>query len=909
MQRIENGIDRASDRFQTIYDVVRHWADHTPAAPAFLALDRPPTDYSTLKRAVDQIGTELAACGVRRRDRIAIAEPGGTDVAIAAVGVWSHAAAVPLNPNFTPGEMALAFRDLGVKALAVTKPEASPARTVARQLGLPVLTIIQNASGDDYRIEVEGDRLGPPGPREPAQADDPVLILATSGTTSHSKIVPLLQRHLRARGELNARFLELTPDDRALNLMPLFHGGGLSAGIATCLFAGSSVCPLPSLDADTFYRHLQALKPTYAMGAPAVFSSILDQAERFQAAIAKARPHLRMIRTGAGKLDTDLAGRLEDTFGAPVIQVYGSSESGWLACDPMAATRRRSGSVGLPRPGEVAVFDDDGEPAPAGTVGEIAARGEAVFECYENGGPSNAAVSTDGWYRTGDAGYFDTDGYLFLTGRLNEVINRGGQKIAPNEIDEVLQSHPAVRAASAFPIPHATLGEEIAATVVATDNASADEQILLRYLRERLAPYKIPRRIVLVDDIPKSPTGKVQRHKLAESLGLSASNSASRQQDPEQERQATPLEETLRALWAKALDRPDVGLHDDFFMLGGDSLQAVNLFLDIERHLDRRLPRAILFDSATVAEMAAGIEAEQPSRCLVPIQPQGDRPPFFCVHDQDGHVLNFRALAQHLGDRQPFYGLQARGLDGDEIPFTDADAMAAHYIQEIRRVQPTGPFLLGGYSFGGRIAYLMAQQLYTAGEEVPLLALFDTYYQGGKQRASIGRWFRLHVRRLAQLSPSRMPAYLARRAISAWEVFAVAVRTALFIRAWRYCASRGRTVPKMLRKPSGANDIISNDISLAPYDGPAVLFTAELPALLDPEVHDGWRKIIRGDLETRPIHGRHSDVMIEPAVCELAAELNDCIEAKLGLMPTADTPSRALTQIKAGSLRTCPLVR
>lgn len=881
MHRIESGIDRASDRFQTIYDVLRHWADHTPAAPAFLTVDGPPTDYSTLKQAVDQIGRELAACGVRRCDRIAIAERGGTDAAIAALGVWSHAAVVPLNPNFTTGELALAMRDLGVKALAVTDPAESPAHTVTRQLGLPVLTISRNGSPGTYRIEVEGGPLGAPGPCEPAQADDPVLILATSGTTSRSKIVPLLQRHLRARGELNARFLELTPSDRALNLMPLFHGGGLSAGLATCLFAGSSVCPLPSLDADTFYRHLEVLKPTYAMGAPAVFSSIIDQAERFQTAIAEARPHLRMIRTGAGKLDTDLAGRLQETFGAPVIQVYGSSESGWLACDPMSAAHRKSGSVGLPRPNEVAVFGEDGQPAPTGSVGEVAARGVAVFEGYENSDEPTTSVFVDGWYRTGDAGYFDEDGYLFLTGRLNEVINRGGQKVAPNEIDEALQSHPAVRYAAAFPIPHATLGEEIAATVVLNEDASTDAQTLMQYLRKHLAPYKIPRRIVFVDDIPKSPTGKVQRHKLAEILGISTSEAVPARATATQDRPATPLEETLRDLWAKALNRADVGLFDDFFMLGGDSLQAVNLFLDIERHLGRRLPRAILFDAATVAEMATAIEAESPSRCLVPIQPEGDRPPFFCVHDQDGQVLNFRALAHHLGKGQPFYGLQARGLDGEEIPFTDADAMAEHYIREIRRVQPDGPFLLGGYSFGGRIAYLMAQQLRAAGEDVPLLALFDTYYQGGRQRASIGQWFRLHAQRLAQQPPSRIPAYLMRRVISAWEVFAVAVRTAVFIRAWQFYANRSKPVPRLLRNPSGANDIISSNVTLAPYDGHAVLFKAELPALLDPEVHDGWRKIVRGDLETRAISGRHSDVMIEPTVRELAAELTDCIESKL----------------------------
>jgi thioesterase domain-containing protein/acyl carrier protein len=517
---------------------------------------------------------------------------------------------------------------------------------------------------------------------------------------------------------------------------------------------------------------------------------------------------------------------------------------------------------------------------PSGAVGEVVARGEAVFDGYENETTPTGAGFTDDWYRTGDLGYIDADGYLFLTGRSKELINRGGQKITPNEVDDALLEHPDVQVAATFPISHPTLGEEIVAAVVLKRGAVLSEETLSRFLRARLAPFKVPRRVLFVSEIPRGPTGKVQRHTLAAAFGLSGETKPPGVTQSVDNRSPTPLEAKLQALWAKSVGLEAVGLHDNFFMLGGDSLQAVDLFLKIENEIGRRLPRAILFETGTVAEMANHIEADAPSRCLVPIQPKGDRPPFFCVHDQNGHVLNFRDLARHVGTAQPFYGIQARGLDGEEVPFTQVDHMAAHYVSEIRKIQPVGPYFLGGYSFGGRVAYVMAQQLRATGEEVALLALFDTYYVAGNRHVSVRQWLARHRERMSRLSPSEIPAYLALRIRSLTAMLKVSLRSRLFALAWRYCESRSSPIPRFLRQPAAANDIIRRNIHLQPYDGSAVLFRAELPALMHPDVHDGWRKLIKGGLEFRPVPGRHFDFLKEPHVRTLAAELSDCLSEK-----------------------------
>jgi len=859
----------------TIYEVVRLWADRTPDAPAIAASNQLTLTYRGLVELIDRVGSTLNAAGLGRGDRIAIVHSGGAEMAAAVVGIASYATAVPLNPGLTVGEFAIYLRDVGAKAVAIQHGACSAAHAATNRLDLPVFDIIPDAGNCAGLSSLDANLTGAPRDAGPAEPNDVAFILMTSGTTSSSKIVPLRHRLMVRRAEDNIPRFGLAPEDRVLNMMPLYHVGGLASGLNSVLYSGAMVIPLPPADVTTFLDHMLEFRPTFLMGAYTIYHTILRQADRYEKIISSATSQIRIVRSGAGQLDVQAARALETVFGAPVIQAYGSSESGFIASVPLPPAVCKEGSVGFSMNSEVAIMDEDGQILDPDQLGEIVVRGPMVIDGYDNDPEANAAAFVDGWYRTGDVGYFDMDGYLFLTGRIKEMINRGGQKISPREVDDALVAHPAVAAASTFSVPHPTLGEEVAAAVVVKTGLSVTEQSLSDFLRRNLATFKVPRQFVFVDEIPKGPTGKVHRHKLAAEFGLArgvTSTAAAAEAG-----QATALESKLQALWASALGLDHVGLHDDFFLLGGDSLQAVDLFLAIEAKIGHRLSRAVLFEAGTVAEMAARIENDAPSSCVVPIQPEGEAPPFFCVHDQNGQVLNFRDLARHLDNAQPFYGIQSIGLDGKAAPFTRMEDMATHYVREIRKIQPTGPYYIGGYSFGGRVAYAMAQRLRAAGESVALLALLDTYYLSGQRNVGTRQWLARHRERLAELRLREVPGYLAQRLQNVIIISKIALRSRLIPALWRIYERLGRPVPRILHRPAVANDVIRRNDRPQPYDGDAVLFQAELPATKHREVHEGWRNLISGGLEIRPIPGRHSDFLEEPHVRTLAAKLSACL--------------------------------
>jgi oxalate---CoA ligase len=871
-----------------MYEAVCHWADLTPRAPALLSEDSAPLSYRAFLQAIDAMGVRLAALGIGRNDRVAVLHPGGGAMAVAVMGVMCHATAAPLNPSYTAGEFAVYLRDLRVKALAIAAGMDSPARAAAARMGLPVFEI-GAADGDTADIPIlTGPAADPAVEARPAQPDDVALLLTTSGTTSQSKIVPIRHRQLVVRCRNAAGRLELRPDDRCLNLMPLYHSHGLNSGLGVSLVAGASVLPMPQFDVRSFFRLLETLEPTWFTAVFTFHHQIHTHAMAHRAAIA--RSPLRFIHTSSGRLDPRIAADLESWFGVPMLGTYASTETGVMTGDSHPPAVRKRNSVGTSAGAEVAIFGEDGHPMPAGARGEVCVRGANVFDGYENGAMPEA-ITADGWFHTGDEGMLDTDGFLFLTGRVQEVINRGGEKISPSEVDDALLQHPGVTAAATFAIPHATLGQEAAAAVVPKDGVALSERDIIEFLRQRLTGFKVPRRILIVDAIPKGPTGKVQRHALAEAFGLDKPVSSAPMPADTGERPATPLERQLQTLWKTTLNVPRVGLDDDFFLLGGDSLQAVELFLRIEETLGRRLPRAVLFEASTVTEMAKHIETSTPNRSLVPIQPAGSRPALFCVHDIYGQVLNFRALARHLGPDQPFYGLQGVGLDGAEAPLARIEDMAARYIAEIRTLQPAGPYHLGGYSMGGLVAYEMAQQLRAAGETVGLLALFDTYQHHGSRNAHLPIWFEPDSARLTDFRPSSVVQYLALRSRAVALNAQTALSRSLFGAIWRLYETSGVPMPKPLQRPVAANLLAVRSYRMKPYDGDAVLFTASRYAWDRKDWDRGWRDLIRGTLTMQPIPGLHHEILEEPNVGVLARALADCLRAG------ADRQRRAAGQL------------
>jgi len=344
-------------------------------------------------------------------------------------------------------------------------------------------------------------------------------VLHTSGTTSRPKMVPLSHRNLTTSARNVRESLALEADDRGLVIMPLFHIHGLVAALLAPLAAGGEVCCSPGFNALKFFSWFAEVCPTWYTGVPTMHQAILLRATKNPEALRDHR--LRFIRSSSSALPLTVIAELERVFRVPVIEAYGMTEAAHqMASNPLPPTPRKPGSVGLPAGPEIRVVDPTGNTVPPGIPGEIVIRGLNVMGEYENNPKANAEAFYDGWFRTGDQGVVDADGYLSLTGRLKEIINRGGEKISPREVDEVIMTHPAVHQCVTFAMPHEMLGEEVAAAVVLRQGAEATDQELRRFAAERLADFKVPRKILFLSEIPMGATGKLQRIGLAQKLGL-----------------------------------------------------------------------------------------------------------------------------------------------------------------------------------------------------------------------------------------------------------------------------------------------------------------------------------------------------------------------------------------------------
>src|SRR4029079_16321036 len=393
-------------------------------------------------------------------------------------------------------------------------------------------------------------------------------LLHTSGTTARPKLVPLTHRQLAASAGNVAATAGLTPTDRCLNVMPLFHIHGLVAALLASLRAGASVGCTPGFHQLHFFDWVDELDPTWYTAVPTMHAAVLARAPDHEETVGRQR--LRFVRSSSAALPVPVLEGLEQTFGAPVVEAYGMTEAAHqMASNPLPPGVSKPGTVGRASGPESAGPDPDGRVLRAGETGEVAVRGPNVFAGYEANPDANEAAFSNGWFRTGDEGSLDDDGYLTLRGRLKEIINRGGEKISPLEIDDALLRHPAVRQAVTFSMDDPLLGEEVAAAVVVGPDSGAGERELQDFVAQQLAPFKVPRRIVVVDEIPKGPTGKVQRIGLAERLGVRGKETG---ETPDRRPPYGFLENELVGIWRSVLGIPGLGVADDFFALGGDSI-------------------------------------------------------------------------------------------------------------------------------------------------------------------------------------------------------------------------------------------------------------------------------------------------------------------------------------------------
>jgi len=490
-------------------------------APAIGAPDRPWLSHAALHALAGRTVAALNGFGIGRNDRVAIVVPNGAEAATAFLAIACGDTTAPLNPAYTRDEFSFYLQDLRARALVVLEGDDTAARDAAKTLGVPILALLPGAAAGDFSLRPETPLSGTPAQAGLAEADDVALVLHTSGTTSRPKIVPLSHRNVTTSANNIGRALALTPGDVGLNIMPLFHIHGLIAAVLSAVAAGGAVCCTPGFNAFRFFGWLDAVRPTWVTAVPTMFQTLLPYAARNREIIAGGR--LRLLRTSSASLPAPVMQDLEAAFAVPVIESYGMTEAAHqMASNPLPPAARYPGSVGIAAGPEISILDEAGHALPPGTPGEVCIRGRNVTAGYEANPEANAKAFTHGWFRTGDEGFLDADGYLRLTGRLKEIIIRGGEKVSPLEVDAVLLAHPAVAQALTFAMPHPKLGEEVAAVIVLRPDISADEAALRAFCAERLATFKVPRKIVFRDELPKGATGKLQRIGLAARLGISA---------------------------------------------------------------------------------------------------------------------------------------------------------------------------------------------------------------------------------------------------------------------------------------------------------------------------------------------------------------------------------------------------
>ncbi|CAN5687427.1 acyl--CoA ligase [soil metagenome] len=490
----------------TLFELLEH---HQPSHPAIVVAGSGPTlTYEQLQQHVETLAKQLNRFGINRSDRVAMALPNGVEMIVSFLAATVAGTAAPLNPGYKLDEFRFYLEDTSARALIVPREGMDEAKSAAGDKTL----IIEADLNSHGQVSFESTASGVSTKADRPESDDVALVLHTSGTTSRPKRVPLSHKNLLATAHTVAQTYKLTQDDVSLCVMPLFHVHGLVASTLATLATGGTVVIVPRFNPLSFWSTIREHGVSWYSAVPAIHQLLLSRNK------SEVRPsgaeQLRFIRSCSSALASSTMEELERKFGAPVLEAYGMTEAAHqMASNPLSPGLRKPGSVGRETGVKIGILDEQGNELANGEKGEVAIKGPNVFGGYEENPEANATAFTNGWFRTGDQGYLDADGYLTLVGRIKELINRGGEKIAPQEVDEALAAHPAVSEAVCFSVQDRIYGEEVAAAVVLSSPET--EAGLIEHCRSLLADFKCPKRIHIVEVIPRTATGKIQRRNVA----------------------------------------------------------------------------------------------------------------------------------------------------------------------------------------------------------------------------------------------------------------------------------------------------------------------------------------------------------------------------------------------------------
>ena len=504
---------------KTIKEIVHFYNDHQVY---IITENQPVFTFSDLKNQIDWTKNFLHNHNLQKKDTIAIVLDNGPEMATSFLSVACFCRSAPLNPSFTASEFDYYLEDLKPKALIVMEDSNSPVISVAKKRQINIFKLSVNKKDPSGKFILKSEKNYKSKNLNASSlivSEDIALILHTSGTTSKPKMVPLTHLNLCTSAKNIVQTLKLNRSDRCINIMPLFHIHGIVGLLLSSLFSGGSIFPSPGFDALKFFSWIKKFSPSWYSAVPTMHQVILMRANRNSEIIAKA--NLRFIRSSSASLPSKTMEDIENIFHCPVIESYGMTEaSHQMTSNHLPPGKRKPSKVGFAAGPEVAIIGENKKILKNGKIGEVIIRGDNVSKEYINNPQANKDSFIDGWFRTGDQGFYDDQGFLQLTGRIKEIINKGGEKISPLEIDEVVMGHKNIFQCITFSIAHDKLGEEVALAVVLKSDHQLSEQELKEFLSNKLASFKIPQKIIFLNEIPKGKTGKLQRIGLAKKLGL-----------------------------------------------------------------------------------------------------------------------------------------------------------------------------------------------------------------------------------------------------------------------------------------------------------------------------------------------------------------------------------------------------